>query len=301
MRVFVTGGTGLIGSRLVRALLDRGDECVVVSRSGRDPWGHERAEIVRGDPMTAGEWHRSVAGCDVVVNLAGQRIIDPPHRWTAARKRLLRDSRVEITQRVAAAIRAAEPTPHTFVSASAVGYYGNRGDETLDESAAGGDDFLADLSVAWEAAAVAAEDKTRVVCVRTGIVLDRSGGALAPLIPLFKLGLGGPWGDGTQWWSWIHVADEIDLMLFAIDSDVAGPLNLTAPNPVTVKSFATALGRALKRPALMRQPAFALRLAMGEMADALLASQRVVPQRALDAGYAFRFPELDGALGDLFG
>jgi uncharacterized protein (TIGR01777 family) len=274
MRVFVTGGTGLIGSRLVRALLDRGDECVVVSRSGRDPWGHERA---------------------------GQRIVDPPHRWTAARKRLLRDSRVEITRQVAAAVRAADPTPHTFVSASAIGYYGDRGDETLDESAARGEDFLADLSVAWEDAAQDAQDVTRVVRIRTGLVLDRSGGALAPLVPLFKLGLGGPWGDGTQWWSWIHVADEIGLILFAIDADVAGPLNLTAPNPVTVNSFAKALGRTLKRPSLMRQPAFALRLAMGEMADALLASQRVVPRRALDAGYTFRFPKLDGALGNLFG
>jgi uncharacterized protein (TIGR01777 family) len=301
MRVFVTGGTGLIGSRLVRALLDRGDECVVVSRSGRDPWGHERAEIVRGNPVAAGAWQRAVAGCDVVVNLAGQRIVDPPHRWTAARKRLLRDSRVEITRQVAAAVRAADPTPHTFVSASAIGYYGDRGDETLDESAARGEDFLADLSVAWEDAAQDAQDVTRVVRIRTGLVLDRSGGALAPLVPLFKLGLGGPWGDGTQWWSWIHVADEIGLILFAIDADVAGPLNLTAPNPVTVNSFAKALGRTLKRPSLMRQPAFALRLAMGEMADALLASQRVVPRRALDAGYTFRFPKLDGALGNLFG
>jgi uncharacterized protein (TIGR01777 family) len=301
MRVFVTGGTGLIGSRLVRALLDRGDECVVVSRSGGNPWGHERAEVVRGDPMAAGEWQRAVAGCDVVVNLAGQRIVDPPHRWTARRKRLLRDSRVEITRQVAAAVRAADPKPHTFVSASATGYYGDRGDETLDESAAGGADFLADLSAIWEDAAQDAQDVTRVVCVRTGIVLDRSGGALAPLIPLFKLGLGGPWGDGTQWWSWIHVGDEVDLILFAIASDLAGPLNLTAPHPVTVNAFAKALGRALNRPALMRQPTFALRLAMGEMADALLASQRVVPRRALDAGYTFRFPQLDGALEELFG
>lgn len=301
MRVVVTGGTGLIGSRLVRALLDRGDECVVVSRSGRDPWGHDRARIVGGDPTVPGDWQRAVSGCDVVVNLAGQRIVDPPHRWTAARKRLLRDSRVEATRQVVAAIRTADRKPAALVSASAIGYYGDRGDETLDESATRGSDFLADLSVAWEGAARGAEDVTRVVCVRTGLVLDRSGGALAPLVPLFKLGLGGPWGDGTQWWSWIHAADEIGLILLAIDADVAGPLNLTAPNPVTVDSFAKALARSLNRPAIMRQPAFALRLALGQMAEALLASQRVVPRRALDAGYAFRFPELDGALADLFG
>jgi uncharacterized protein (TIGR01777 family) len=301
MRVFVTGGTGLIGSRLVRQLLERGDECVVVSRTGRDRWGHERVRVVRGDPRVAGQWQGEVAGCDAVVNLAGQRIVDPPHRWTAARKRLLWDSRVEATHQVVAAMRAAERKPAVLVSGSAIGYYGDRADEALDESAARGSDFLADLSVAWEDAARAAGDTTRVVCVRTGLVLDRSGGALAPLIPLFKLGLGGPWGPGTQWWSWIHAADEIGLILLALDSDVSGPLNLTAPHPVTVGTFATALARALHRPAIVRQPAFALRLAMGEMAEALLASQRVVPQRALDAGYAFRHPELDGALADLFG
>lgn len=301
MRVFVTGGTGLIGSRLVQTLLERGDECVVISRSGRDPWGHARARVLRGDPTTAGEWQEAMSGCDVAVSLAGQPLVDPPHRWTAARKRLLRDSRVETTRQVAAAIRAADRRPAAFVSASAIGYYGDRGDEVLDESAGHGSDFLADLSVAWEAAAREADDQTRVVCVRTGLVLDRAGGALAPLVPLFKLGLGGPWGDGTQWWSWIHVADEIGLLLFAIDSDIAGALNLTAPNPVTVNAFAKALGAALRRPAAVRQPAFALRLALGEMADALLGSQRVVPRRALDAGYAFRFPELEGALADLFG
>ncbi|UCF40992.1 MAG: TIGR01777 family oxidoreductase [Gemmatimonadota bacterium] len=301
MRVFVTGGTGLIGSQLVRQLLERGDECVIVSRSGRDPWDHERARVVRGDPTAPGEWQRAVSGCDAVVNLAGQPIVDPPHRWTAARKRLLRDSRVDTARQVVAAMRAAERVPAVLVSASAIGFYGNRGDETLDESATSGTGFLAELSVAWEAAARSADDVTRVVCLRTGLVLDRSGGALAPLVPLFKLGLGGPWGEGSQWWSWIHAADEVGLIRFAIDADLSGPLNLTAPNPVTVNAFAAALGRSLNRPAIVRAPAFAMRLTLGEMADALLTSQRVVPRRALDGGYAFRFPELDGALADLFG
>lgn len=301
MRVFFTGGTGLIGSRLVRQLLERGDECVVLSRAGRDPWGHERVRVVRGDPAVAGEWQAEVAACDAVVNLAGQRIVDPLHRWTEERKRLLWDSRVATTRRVVEAIRSSQRAPAVLVSASAIGYYGDGGDRALDESAPHGDDFLADLSVAWEDAARAAEDVTRVVYARTGLVLDPSGGALGPLIPLFKLGLGGPWGPGTQWWSWIHVADEIGLLLFALDGDLAGPLNLTAPGPVTVKAFAAALGRALRRPAFIPQPAFALRLALGEMADALLASQRVVPHRALEAGYAFRHPGLDGALADLFG
>ncbi len=301
MRVFITGGTGLIGSRLVQSLLERGDECVVVSRAGRDPWGHERVRMLRGDPATAGDWQRAVSGCDAVVNLAGQRIVDPPHRWTTARKRLLRDSRVETTRQVVAAIRAASAIPRTLVSASAIGYYGDRGDAEIDESSSRGSDFLAEVAVAWEDAARAAETVTRVALVRTGLVLDRSGGVLAPLVPLFKLGLGGPWGDGSQWWSWIHVADVIGLILWVIDGEAAGPLNLTAPNPVTVSAFARSLGSALGRPAVLRQPAFALRLAMGEMADALLASQRVVPRRALEAGYAFRFPELAGALADLFG
>jgi len=301
MRVLVTGGTGFIGTHLVQALALRGDECVVVSRSGTDRWRNPNVEVISGDPTEQGDWQEHVAGADAVVNLAGQRLVEPPQRWTESRKRALVESRVESTKRVVEAMRAAKDTPGVLVSASAIGYYGDRGSEVLSESAGAGRGFLADLSVEWENAALDAESLARVVLLRTGIVLDPGDGALAPLVPLFKLGLGGPWGPGDQWWSWIHRDDEIGLILFALDRDVSGPLNLTAPNPVTVDTFASALGAALNRPALIRAPAFAMRLAMGEMADALLGSQRVVPERALDAGYEFSFTELDAALSDLFG
>ena len=300
MRVFVTGGTGFIGTRLVHALAERGDECVVLSRSATDRWGNPKVEVLKGDPTRPGEWQSRVGDADVVVNLAGKRLVEPPHRWTEARKRQLVQSRVESTRQVVAAIRAASTSPAVLLSASAIGYYGDRAADVLDESASPGDDFLAKLSLEWEEAAREAEGVTRVALLRTGLVLDPREGALAPLVPLFKLGLGGPWGSGEQWWSWIHIADEVGLMLFAIDRELAGPINLTAPTPVTVNQFAENLGTALKRPAMLRAPAFAMRLALGEMADALLGSQRVVPQRALDAGYAFRFPDLAGALADLF-
>lgn len=299
MRVFLTGGTGFIGTHVVRALLARGDECVVVSRSERDPWRDPRVRLVRGDPTAAGDWQRDVAGADAVINLAGAPIVEPPKRWTAARKFLLRESRVQTTRQVVAAIRTASPTPAALLSSSAIGFYGSDGDRPLDESAPAGDDFLARLAREWEAAAEDARDVTRVALLRTGNVLGTGGGALAPMLPIFKAGLGGPWGDGTQWWSWIHIADQVGLMLFALDRGLSGPVNLTAPHPVTVNEFARTLGTVLQRPTVFRVPAPLLKLALGEAAAALLNLPRVIPKRAQDAGYAFRFPTLEGALRDL--
>lgn len=301
MQVLLTGGTGFIGTHVVRALAARGDRCVVISRSGSDPWRDDRVRVVRADPTRPGPWQEEVAAAAAVVNLAGAPIVEPPKRWTDERKRALRASRVETTRQIVAAIRAAPTAPRALVSASAIGYYGGRGDAVVDETTPAGDDFLARLAADWEAAALEAADVTRVALTRTGMVLGAGGGALAPLLPLFKLGLGGPWGDGTQWWSWIHLADEVGLICFLLDGDLAGPVNLTAPSPVTVREFAQTLGRVLGRPAVLRVPAPLLRLALGEAADALLELQRVVPRRAIEAGYRFQFPEIEGALRDLLG
>ncbi len=300
MRVFLTGGTGFIGTHLVRALRQRGDECVVVSRSSKSPWNDPGVRLVTADPTKPGAWQEELGSCDAVVNLAGAKIVDPPHRWTKARKEELRRSRVDTTQLVVEAIGAAGTPPAVLASSSAIGYYGPRGDDVLDEQQPAGRDFLARLAAEWEVAAQRASQKTRVVVLRGGLALGADGGVLASLTPIFKLGLGGPWGDGSEWWSWIHVDDHVRLTLFLMDGSLDGPVNVTAPNPVTVGAFAKALGRELGRPAVARVPEFALRAGLGEAADALLRLQRVVPQRALAAGFEFRYPKVEEALAAVF-
>jgi hypothetical protein len=299
MRIFLTGATGFIGTPLVHALTARGDQCAVLSRSERNPWGGARIRIIHGNPTIPGRWEKELDGADAVINLAGERIVDPLHRWTDERKRRLRTSRVETTRNLAVAIRTARRPPKIFLSGSAIGYYGGRGDEIVDESTPPGNDFLAALAVDWEAAAMEAAGQTIVGLLRSGVVLGKGGGGLAPLMTLFKLGLGGPWGDGRQWWSWVHLADEVRLIQFAIDRGLNGPVNLTAPHPVTVNDFAKAMGRALHRPAALRAPEFALRAVLGDAAEPLLNLQRVVPKRALEAGYEFRFPTIDAALAEI--
>ena len=295
MRHFLTGGTGYIGGHLVRALLERGDECVVLSRGARDPWRHSRARVIRGDPTNPGPWQDEIAKADVVINLVGERIVDPPYRWTRARKARLKSSRVDATQNVVDAIHNARGRPSALISASAVGYYGSRGDNRVDESAPPGSDFLARLAVEWEDAARGAEDACQVTVLRSAPLL---GAVLPPMLPIFKLGLGGPWGSGRLWWPWVHVVDAVAIIFMAIDRGVGGAINVTVPDPVTVQQFTTALGRALRRPALLRVPAWALHLGLGEAAEALLNVPRATPARAVAAGYRFRFPELEAALAD---
>ncbi len=299
MRVFLTGGTGFIGTQLVQALVERGDECVVVTRSGKAPRSSDLVEILKADPASAGEWQDSLSGVDAVVNLAGERIVDPPRRWTANRKKQLLESRVNTTANIADAIRRAKSPPEIFVSGSAIGYYGPRRDEKVDESASAGNDFLATVAREWEEAANAVKDVVPVALLRTGIVLGRGGGALGSLLPSFKMGLGGPWGDGRQWWSWIHMDDEVGVILMILDRKLDGVFNLTSPNQVTVNEFASSLGKALRRPAWFRVPASFLRAALGEGASALLDLQRVVPARAIECGYEFRFPTVAETLKDL--
>jgi len=299
MRIFLTGGTGFIGSRLVRYLIKRGDECVVVTRAGQNRWNSELVDVVRADPAIAGDWQENISGVDAVINLAGERIVDPPRRWTRDRKKQLRNSRIDTTKNVVDGILNASAAPTVFLSSSAIGYYGPRGDDEVDETTGPGDDFLAVLASEWEEAAQPAKPKVPVTLLRTGIVLGTKGGALASLLPPFKAGLGGPWGSGRQWWSWIHIADQIGLTIFLMDKKLNGPFNLTAPNPVTVNEFSSALGKTLRRPDVFRVPEFALKAGLGEAAAALLDLQRVVPRRALEAGYEFKFPQVRAALKDL--
>ena len=292
MRVVVTGASGTIGGALAQALRARGDDVTGITRS---PGGRGRGDI---DWRSWDDLPAAVAEADAVVHLAGAGVADK--RWSAARKRELRDSRIDTARRIVAAIGAAAEKPGVFVCGSAVGIYGSRGDELLSEASAPGDDFLARLCVDWEAAAQGAG--VRTVTLRTGVVLAREGGALAKLLPPFKLGAGGPIGRGRQYMPWIHRDDIVGLILHAIDTPtLEGPLNGVAPEPVRNAAFGKALGAALRRPALMPTPPIALRLLLGERAGVLTASQRVSAARAQESGYAFRHPAIDGALRDLVG
>jgi uncharacterized protein (TIGR01777 family) len=304
MRIFLMGGTGLVGSRLIRRLLDRKDDVVLLTRRpdvARQKWV-DALKVVEGDPMQAGAWTGAVDDCDAVVNLVGEGIFN--RRWRAAFRQLLHDSRVKSTENVVQALgkspRTAAGQPKTLVNASAIGYYGPHGDEELTEDSPPGDDFLARLCVDWEKAARGAEAHgVRLVIVRVGVVLDRAGGALRQMITPFKFFVGGPVGFGRQYVSWIHHADLVGLILLALDrAEASGPLNGTAPNAVTNKHFSKALGRALGRPSFLPTPKFLLRLMLGRVASVVTTGQRVLPRRALALGYPFQFPEIDGAMKD---
>ena len=291
MKVAVAGSSGLIGQALVEALGRAGHEAVRLVR--REPRGKDEVRWSPGSPLDPA----ALAGVDAAVNLAGAGVGDK--RWTPAYKKVLLDSRVGSTQTLATALAALEPKPRVFVAASAVGYYGpDHGDAVLDESSPAGGDFLARLCVQWEAAAgPAAAAGIRVVHPRTGLVLDGSGGAAARMFPLFKVGLGGRLGSGRQYWSCISLADEVRALLFLLTADgVSGPVNLTNPQPVTNAVVTRTLGRTLHRPTLAAAPAFALRAVLGEFAGAVLGSARVVPRALLDAGFAFRHPDIDSVV-----
>jgi uncharacterized protein (TIGR01777 family) len=304
MRVFVTGGTGLIGTRLVKRLQERGDSVVLLTRRAAS-LGDRLAgcTVIEGDPMVAGPWMDAITDCDAVVNLAGENIFGK--RWNDDYKRLLMDSRVKTTENVVAALTRRPHTEagvaKTLVNASAVGYYGPHGDEELDEDSPPGDDLLARICVAWEKSALTAVVAgVRAVLLRIGVVLAREGGALATMMTPFKLGMGGPVGSGKQWLPWVHRADVVGLALFALDNAAAhGPINATSPNPATNREFSKALGRALHRPAFMPVPGFAMRLRFGGVAEVILEGQRVLPKQALRLGYQFQFPDLDAALADI--
>ena len=298
MKALVTGATGFVGPRLLRLL----DSPVVVSRSperARRAVGNLAGPIFRWDPMREPLPAEALEGVDVIYHLAGESVAEG--RWTAAQKARIRESRVIGTRHLVQGIKQVDRKPSVLVSASAVGYYGNRGDEELTESAAPADDFLAEVCVAWEREAMAAEQLgVRTVTARTGIVLGAGGGALAKMLTPFKLGAGGPLGNGKQWMPWIHVADLARLYVHAADTpSITGPMNAVAPNPVRNSEFTKALGRQLHRPAFMPAPYLGLRLLFGEFAQVLFASQRVIRQVALETGFVFQYPDIASALREI--
>jgi uncharacterized protein (TIGR01777 family) len=295
-RITVTGATGRVGTRLVEALKDRGDEVCVLSRDPERAGERLGVEAIAWDPKSGGAPAEALAGRDAIVHLAGE---DVGQRWNDATKAEILSSREKGTRNLITGIFAADPRPPVLVGASASGYYGPHGDEIVDESVGPGTDWLSDVCVRWEQTTDSAMLGARVVKVRTGIVLDAGGGALAKMLPPFKAGVGGPIGSGKQYMPWIHRDDLIGLYLAAIDSpDFSGAINASAPTPVTNKEFSKALGKALHRPAVAPVPGFVIKGMYGAMSQIVLTGVRMVPGRAEELGYEFKFPDLDEALRD---
>lgn len=296
MKILVSGSNGLVGTALIKSLSSK---------------GHTISRLVRKTPSPDSlniEWHpnrgtiqaEKLSGFDAVVHLAGESIASG--RWTPEKKRRIRDSRINGTQLLSEALAQSPQPPKVLVSASAVGFYGDRADEVLTEQSSPGDDFLSEVCVQWEnATGAAAEKGIRVVMSRFGIILDKDGGALAKMLPPFRMGIGGKVGSGKQWMSWIALDDVVAGLEFVIENQsISGPVNFVAPNPVTNASFTTSLGKVLSRPTFLPVPEFGARLAFGEMADALLlSSQRVESRRLNEAGFRFRFPDLQQALSHI--
>jgi uncharacterized protein len=301
MKLTITGATGLIGPRLVKRLQARGDEVTVLSRDpARAKQTLPGVEAHAWDPTAQAAPAGALAGRDAVVHLAGEPVAQ---RWNAKVKQRIRESRELGTRNLVAGLRAAQERPGVLVSSSAVGFYGKHGDERIPESTPAGSDFLAQVCVAWEREALAAQELgMRVVLVRTGVVLDASGGALKTMLPPFKAGVGGPVASGRQYLPWIHADDLVDMYVAALDGDAwSGPVNGTAPEPVTNKAFSKALGKVLKRPAVAPVPAFALRLLYGDMAEIVTEGQRAVPERPLELGFRFQHADLEPALRSALG
>lgn len=296
MKIFMTGATGLVGRALSSRLEARGDTVFKLSRRSGNG-------LIAADPTKPGDWLNSISECDVVVNLAGANLF--AQRWSEAFKREIRESRIQTTRLLAEQLaldsRRSASQPKVLISTSAVGFYGSHGDEELSESSPPGHDFMAQVCVDWESAAEPARNSgVRVVHPRLGIVLDQHQGALPQLIRPFKLFVGGRVGSGQQWVSWIHIADLVEILVRLIDdSSLAGPINAVSPHPVTNRELSAAVAQVLGRPNWLPAPAFAIRLALGEVADVVTAGQRVIPSKLRKIGFRFRFPTVQEALADL--
>lgn len=296
MRILITGGTGLIGRQLCKALLAEGHQLTVLSR-------HPETVAVKcgatvHSMASLDDWHPEQT-FEAVINLAGEPIVDA--WWSVRRKQVLRGSRIALTDKLVQCISAAKQKPSVLLSGSAVGFYGDGGDRELYESASAGSDFAANLCRDWESAALAAKvSGVRVCLLRTGLVLSKSGGLLGKMLLPFKLGMGARLGSGKQWMSWVHIDDYVAMVLRLLqDEQMSGPFNMTAPNPVTNAQFTQSLAHGLRRPAFFIAPSFMLRLVMGERAALMLEGQRVLPANLTDAGYQFKYPKLAEALDDL--
>lgn len=299
MKILITGGLGFVGTQLSVRLLERGHQVTVVDRSP-EPHAHMPLEVsyVSGDTTLKGAWQEEVAYQDGVINLAGASIF---RRWNEETKKVIYDSRVLTTRNVVEAMSKEKAT--VLCSTSAVGYYGFRGDEEITEDDSPGDDFLASVCVDWENEARKAADKgVRVAITRFGIVLGKTGGALGQMIPAFKKFVGGPLGNGNQWFSWIHMEDLLKAFMFVFENrEISGPVNFCSPNPVRNRDLAKALGKILSRPSFLTTPGFMLRLVLGEFGSVLLEGQRVIPSKLLNHGFSFSYPDITGALEEVIG
>lgn len=298
MKITVTGATGLIGSKVVAELKSRGDDITVLSRNPESAANSLGVTALGWDPAVEEAPVEAVNGADAVIHLAGESV---SQRWTAKAKEGIRSSRVDGTTNLVAAMRQAEQRPKVFVSGSAVGWYGPRGDEPVDETTPAGTDFLAQVCADWEAAAEqAVELGIRTAIIRTGVVISEDGGALARMLPPFKAGVGGPVAGGAQMMPWIHIDDIVRMLIAAVDgADWAGPINGTAPTPVSNKVFSKALGKALKRPSFSPVPGFAIKAMYGEMAQIVLTGQNAIPARATELGFSWNHADVDEALTSL--
>ncbi|MGI0489048.1 TIGR01777 family oxidoreductase [Pantanalinema rosaneae CENA516] len=301
MKIAITGATGFVGSRLIERLQADGHQVLALTRNVEQarqqfpPSDFPNLEIVAYTPMESGDWQQVISGCDGVVNLAGEPIAES--RWTPAHKQVILESRQLGTRRIVEAIAQANPKPSVFVSASAIGYYGTSETATFDETSAPGDDFLAEVCQAWEAEAEQVKQSgVRLVIVRIGIVLGM-GGAIAKMLPPFKLFAGGPIGSGKQWFSWIHREDLVNLIMYALmRSELEGTFNATAPNPVRMTELSTTLGQVLNRPSWLPVPSFALEALLGDGARVVLEGQQVLPKRTQATGFEYQYPTLKPAL-----
>lgn len=295
MNYFITGGTGFTGTAITRRLLELNRNVSILARPGEPELFFGKVKYISGDPTTAGSWQDALTDQDVIINLAGSTIF---RRWTGEARIIMRESRIKTTANLVEAIPSGQNRT-TLISTSAVGYYGSRKDEILYEDSSRGTGFLADLASEWEETALEAENKgARVIIPRFGVVLGPGGGAMDKLIPLFKKWLGSPLGNGMQWFSWIHLDDLVNAIIFASDNKkMKGPMNTCSPNPVINREMTKILGRALGKPVFMPSvPRFALSAVMGEMGSLFLDSQRVIPKALLDAGFQFQYPLLEEAM-----